>query len=331
MENNVLKSLLKEYEKKKYYKELEFEEKKQEFFNSHTELKEINNILNKCAIDISKAILSGNQEKIKTSKKIYEEKKRIKEEISNKIKFPKDLIEPDYDCKICKDTGYVLDINHKSVLCNCIKQKIYNEQYNKSNIGNINLQNFSNFNYNVYSDEVNKEKYKSNISPRENIRQIVNISKKFIDNFDSPNEKNLLFTGNTGLGKTFLSNCIAKELLDKNKTVLYQTAPILLDSIIDYRFGKNDSKDFYYEILNSNLLIIDDLGTESLNSLKFTEIFNIINSRLLNQNNQITKTIISTNLNLEDLFKTYDERIVSRFVGYYNICRFFGDDIRFKK
>ena len=73
------------------------------------------------------------------------------------------------------------------------------------------------------------------------------------------------------------------------------------------------------------------MGTESLNSLKFTEIFNIINSRLLNQNNQITKTIISTNLSLEDLFKTYDERIVSRFVGYYNICRFFGDDIRFKK
>ena len=331
MENTILKSLLKEYEKKKYYKELEFEEKKQEFLNSHEELKEINNILNKCAIDISKAILSGNQENIETSKKIYEEKKRIEEEILNKMNFPKDLIEPDYDCKICKDTGYVLDLNHKSILCNCIKQKLYNEQYNKSNIGNLNLQNFSNFNYNVYSDEANKEKYKSNISPRENIKQIVNISKKFIDNFDDSSEKNLLFTGNTGLGKTFLSNCIAKELLDKNKTVLYQTAPILLDSIIDYRFGKNDNKDFYDEILNTNLLIIDDLGTESLNSLKFTEIFNIINSRLLNQNNQITKTIISTNLSLEDLFKTYDERIVSRFVGYYNICRFFGDDIRFKK
>ena len=331
MENTILKSLLKEYEKKKYYKELEFEEKKQEFLDSHAELKEINNILNKCAIDISKAILSGNQENIETSKKIYEEKKRIKEEILNKMNFPKDLIETDYDCKICKDTGYVLDLNHKSILCNCIKQKLYNEQYNKSNIGNLNLQNFSNFNYNVYSDEANKEKYKSNISPRENIKQIVNISKKFIDNFDDSSEKNLLFTGNTGLGKTFLSNCIAKELLDKNKTVLYQTAPILLDSIIDYRFGKNDNKDFYDEILNTNLLIIDDLGTESLNSLKFTEIFNIINSRLLNQNNQITKTIISTNLSLEDLFKTYDERIVSRFVGYYNICRFFGDDIRFKK
>lgn len=331
MENNILKSLLKEYEKKKYYKELEFEEKKQEFIDSHAELKEINNILNKCAIDISKAILSGNEENIKNSKKIFEKKKEIKEELSNKINFPEYLSEPNYDCKICKDTGYILDINHKSVLCNCIKQKIYNEQYNKSNIGNLNLQNFSNFNYNVYSDEINKEKFKSAISPRENIKQIVNISKKFIDNFDNPNEKNLLFTGNTGLGKTFLSNCIAKELLDRNKTVLYQTSPIMLDSIIDYRFGKNNSRDFYDEILNANLLIIDDLGTESLNSLKFTEIFNVINSRLLNQNNQITKTIISTNLSLEALFKTYDERIVSRFVGYYNICRFYGSDIRFIK
>ena len=65
--------------------------------------------------------------------------------------------------------------------------------------------------------------------------------------------------------------------------------------------------------------------------MKFTELFNVINTRLLNQNNHITKTIISTNLNLKDLSMKYDERIFSRFVGYYNICRFFGDDIRFKK
>ena len=132
-------------------------------------------------------------------------------------------------------------------------------------------------------------------------------------------------------GKTYLSSCIANELLKKGKTVLYQTAPIMLDSIIDYRFGKNTtSKDIYESLLNVDLLIIDDLGTESMNSMKFTELFNIINSRLLNSNNKITKTIISTNLSLQNLLDNYDERIVSRIVGNYNICYFYGDDIRFK-
>lgn len=106
----------------------------------------------------------------------------------------------------------------------------------------------------------------------------------------------------------------------------------MLDTIIDYRFGKdNSSKNIYDNLLNVDLLIIDDLGTECMNSMKFSELFNIINSRLLNSNNKITKTIISTNLSLQNLFSTYDERIVSRIVGNYNICYFFGDDIRFKK
>jgi DNA replication protein DnaC len=132
-------------------------------------------------------------------------------------------------------------------------------------------------------------------------------------------------------GKSFLSDCISCELLKKGKTVLYQTAPVMLDTIIDYRFNKNNSESIYNSILNVDLLVIDDLGTENLNKMKFTELFNVINTRLLNQNNHITKTIISTNLNLNDLRSNYDERIFSRFVGAYNICRFFGDDIRYKK
>lgn len=141
-------------------------------------------------------------------------------------------------------------------------------------------------------------------------------------------------------GKTFLSDCIAYELLKQGKTVLYQTAPIMLDTIIDYRFRNHKTKDdfqgnvlhdIYHNILTVDLLIIDDLGTETLNSMKFTELFNVINTRLLHQNNHVTKTIISTNLNLNDLRAKYDERIFSRFVGSYNICRFFGEDIRFKK
>ena len=129
-----------------------------------------------------------------------------------------------------------------------------------------------------------------------------------------------------------MSNCIAAELLKKGKTVIYQTAPVLLESVIDFKMNrqKNLNNDFYQSILECDLLIIDDLGTECINNMKFSELFNIINSRLLNSNNKITKTIISTNLNLDNLFSTYDERIVSRLVGNYNICHFFGEDLRFK-
>ena len=129
-----------------------------------------------------------------------------------------------------------------------------------------------------------------------------------------------------------MSNCIARELLKKGKTVLYQTAPVLLDTVIDYKLNKqkNYKEDVLKSVLETDLLIIDDLGTESLNSMKLSELFNIINTRILNLNQKITKTIISTNLNIKDIFNIYEERIGSRIAGYYDIYCFFGDDLRFK-
>ena len=134
-------------------------------------------------------------------------------------------------------------------------------------------------------------------------------------------------------GKTFMSNCIASELLKEGKTVIYQTAPVLLETVIDYKMNKqkNPQDNFYKSVLEADLLIIDDLGTESLNSMKLSELFTIINTRILNLNNKITKTIISTNLNINEIFNNYEERIGSRIAGYYNIYYFFGDDLRFKK
>lgn len=130
-----------------------------------------------------------------------------------------------------------------------------------------------------------------------------------------------------------MSNCIAKKLLQQGKTVLYQTAPVLLESVIDYKMGKqkNPSENIYKSVLEADLLIIDDLGTESLNSMKLSELFTILNTRILNLNNKVTKTIISTNLNIQDIFRSYEERIGSRIAGYYDIYCFFGDDLRFLK
>ena len=129
-----------------------------------------------------------------------------------------------------------------------------------------------------------------------------------------------------------MSNCIAQELLKKGKTVLYQTAPVLLESVIDYKMSKqkNPQDNICQSVLNVDLLIIDDLGTESLNSMKLSELFTILNTRILNLNHKITKTIISSNLNIKDIFNSYEERIGSRIAGYYDIYCFFGEDLRFK-
>lgn len=129
-----------------------------------------------------------------------------------------------------------------------------------------------------------------------------------------------------------MSNCIAQKLLKSGKTVLYQTAPVLLESVIDYKMSKqkNPNDNIYQSVLNVDLLIIDDLGTESLNSMKLSELFTILNTRILNLNQKTTKTIISTNLNIKDIFNSYEERIGSRIVGYYDIYYFFGNDLRFK-
>lgn len=131
-----------------------------------------------------------------------------------------------------------------------------------------------------------------------------------------------------------MSNCIANELLKNGKTVLYQTAPVLLETVINDKMTKNKTnaqKDFYKNVLECDLLIIDDLGTEFLNSMLLSELFTIINTRILNLNSKVTKTIISTNLNIQEIFKKYEERIGSRIAGFYDIYQFFGDDLRMRK
>lgn len=331
LSNSTLNNLLKDYEKKKYTAELNYEKDKADFYTSHPELSEINDKLGKLALDISKAVLKMDNELANKLKKEFYALKKKKEDMLTLNDIPQNVKEPNYECPICKDTGFVSDKTGKNALCNCIKQKMFDIDFNKSNIGNLEKENFDNFSFDLYSDEVNEQKYRAKISPRQNIANIKDIAVKFVENFDNPEEKNLLFTGNTGLGKTFISNCIAKEILSQGKTVLYQTAPIMLDNIIDDRFGKSDYTAVYKNIINVDLLIIDDLGAEVSNQYKIAELFNIINARLLTPNGHITKTIISTNLSMQNIMDTYQERIFSRLASYYNICRFFGDDIRLAK
>lgn len=332
MNNLILNDLLKEYEQKRLRNLRDAENRKKDLYLSNPELQEIDDKLSNISINTAKAILKNNsKEYLEGLKKEIENLKAEKNNLLKTINIPEDYLSPKYDCNICKDTGYVLE-NGKSTMCNCLKQKIYNLEYNQKNINNIQNQTFDNFNINLFSDEINSEKYNFDISPRENIKNIKLAANDFISNFDDINTKNLIFSGGTGLGKTFLSNCIVNELLKQGKTVMYQTAPVMLDDLISDLFAKPENQSgISKNLLTVDLLVIDDLGTETMNSMKFTELYKIINTRLLNQNGKSLKTIISTNLDLNGLFNTYDERLASRFIGYYDIYRFFGDDIRLKK
>lgn len=330
MSTKNIDSLLIDYNQKRIKAELAAEKRKNDFYKAHPKIEELDNKINQISINKAKSALKGENNLTQYDMELNLLKKEKSDYFLNN-NLDLNIFEPDYDCKICKDTGYIKDDNQRLSICSCLKQHLLDISYNNSNLANIKKENFDNFNLNLFSDKIDISKYKIKCSPRDNINNIKKASINFIASFNSFEEKNLLFTGNTGLGKTYMSNCIANELLKQGKTVLYQTAPVLLETIIDNKFNKyknHNTDSFYKSILNADLLILDDLGAESSNSMIISELFTLINSRALNLSSKPTKTIISTNLSIEQIFKRYEERIGSRIAGYYNIYRFFGEDLR---
>ena len=201
MANEVLNSLLKDYEKKKLQAEIDCEKRKEQLYKNVPKLGEIEDELNNFAINMTKNILKNGDsslEKNELEKRITNLKME-KAKILSELHLPSDYLKPHYECRICNDTGYITDSNYKTTLCSCLKQKLFDYAFNKSNMSNLDKENFSTFNANVFSDEVDVAKYKYNISPRRNILNIKDKCLGFVENFDNPNYKNLLFTGNVGL------------------------------------------------------------------------------------------------------------------------------------
>ncbi len=199
MSNEILNTLLKEYEKKKFQAELDAEKRKNELFKKIPKLQQIEDELNKSAILISKNILLNNLSSLEDLKQKSEKLKHEKACILQDANIPTNYLIPNYECSICRDTGYTQKDNYSSEMCTCLKQKLLNEAFNKSNMSNLKKENFDTFNLSLFSDEVDVAKYHFNISPRANIKNIKQKCLEFVDNFDNPNFNNLLFTGNTGL------------------------------------------------------------------------------------------------------------------------------------
>ena len=201
MSNEVLNSLLKEYSQKKLNAELDLERRKQNLYKLIPRLEEIDNELNNFAINTAKNILnnSSDSSSLKNLKDRISDLKKEKELILLQNNYSLDYLKPFYECKICKDTGFILEKNYKTTMCNCLKQKLLDISFNKSNMSNLKKENFNNFNELIFSDEVDLAKYRFNISPRRNISNIKNKCIEFINNFENPDCKNLLFVGSTGL------------------------------------------------------------------------------------------------------------------------------------
>ena len=235
--------------------------------------------------------------------------------------FDESIFEPVYTCADCKDTGYI-----KGEKCHCFKQEVINVVYSQSNIKNILArENFETFSYEYYSEDSIDPA--TGLSALETARIAVNKCRFFIDDFgNSP--KNIFFYGETGVGKTFLSNCIAKELLEKGYSVIYFTAFQLFDILSKGVFERDaDAIAAHKNIFDCDLLIIDDLGTEFMNSFTTSQLFLCVNERILRQKS----TIISSNLGPTDIINMYSERTASRISSNYNIIKLFGDDIRTQK
>ena len=199
MANEILDDLLKQYEHKKFQAELERDKRKTELYKTVPRLQEIEDKLNKMSFSTAKNILNNSQESLDNFYKEIDNLKKEKEKILVSLGYDENYLTPNYECSICNDTGYFLDDNYKTQMCNCLKQKLLNESFNKSNISNLEKENFSKFNELLFSDEVDLARYKFNISPRKNMIDIKNNCIKFVQNFDDPSSKNLLFSGNTGL------------------------------------------------------------------------------------------------------------------------------------
>jgi len=322
----IFNECLREYEKTRDISAKLLLKRRNEVYEAIPRVKEIDLELARTGIDLAKVILSGdsgNGDHAKELNKTNAQLQRERVKLLNAAGYKKTYLDNTYECKLCKDTGF-----QGGVRCACFNQKLIDKHYNMSNLRErLKRENFEYFDIRYYSEEQEQQR---GLSPRANIQRIYQICNDFVKNFDGK-YSNLLFYGDTGLGKTFLCNCIAKDLLDAGKVVLYVTAPELFKFYENYRFNKDelDEPTSYADMVNTaDLLIIDDLGAEFATVIGASELFNIINTRILEQRH----TVISTNLNPgTDFEDTYSQRTVSRLVGNYVMLKFIGTDIRKSK
>lgn len=319
--NSQYDEIMRAYNQTKLRHVREQELRIQEIYRRIPAIREMDRETAMLAAGQARKLLSGDRQSLKELKYRLADIKAQKKALLLGHGYAADAMEIQYDCNLCRDTGYAAGKK-----CRCFRQKEIDLLYHQSNLRQILLEeNFDTFSYEWYDNTALDGKR----SPRANMRYVVQVCRDMIENFADV-KKNLLITGNTGTGKTFLTHCIARELLNACYSVIYLSSSELFDIFSTHQFQDTPESEedmMYAHIYNCDLLIIDDLGSEVANTFTMSKLFTCINERCRNNRS----VIISSNLDIRQIYDIYSERIASRLLSNYERLELYGDDIRIKK
>ncbi len=315
--------------------EREAQKRREEIFARLPELKKLRNQVTDAGVTATRKYMAGDTDARAKFEKVRVTAAQMEETILSEAGLTRDDLEPHYTCPDCHDTGFADD----GQPCHCFTQLSYDLIYSQDRLRYwMQENNFRNFNLSLYPD--------SGADPLtgQNCRDVavdaLGIAASFVRNLTGrevdgnaevmaaiesdpqPADENLIIIGTTGTGKTYLSHCIAKEVLDAGFTCIYLTAAEFVEVAEKAEFQHQPEE--FKNCFDCNLLVIDDLGTEMVNTFTSGAVYRIINERLLNRKH----TVISTNLRLEDIRDKYSDRIFSRICGGYSIIKLIGPDQR---
>lgn len=279
------------------------------------EIKEINDTLFNTGKELIKIIAEGRNRDTSAEIEKIKQKNTGAQELAKQFLvshgYPADYLDMHYTCPKCNDTGYI-----DSSFCECMKSLFGKMMTEKLNAGaHLTLSSFNTFSLNYYLGE-----------DYFTMQKIFNYTKEYAENF-TLNSDNILMTGDTGLGKTHLSLAIANVVLQKGYSVLYDSVINILWNIEREHFSYERSSDILNAVLDADLLILDDLGTEQETKFYNSMIYNIINTRIVRNK----PTIISTNMSYKDISARYGGKVSSRVATLYKGFKFVGKDVRKQK
>ena len=322
LSNSQYDAIMREYGRQQLENQHQLEARRNEIYRVIPAVRELEAEIAGRSVAGAKRLLAGDTGALA---ELREELADLREQKAILIRakgYPEDYLTLHYRCPDCEDTGW-----RQGRKCHCFLRAQMKLLYAQSNLDHVlDQENFSRLSYDYYdSSEIIPE---LGLTNADYMRRVVTGCREFAADFDRKKE-NLLFTGSTGVGKTFLTNCIAKELIDSGHSVIYLSAGDLFEVFSRNKFDYDtpeDMRDTYRYILDCDLLIIDDLGTELNNSFTSSQLFYCINERM----NMNRSTIISTNLSLKQLRDSYTDRVTSRIMRY-RIIPLYGRDIRVLK
>ena len=317
---HIVRFARQELARRKEDSQSQYRQRVQEAYSKVPRLREIDLELRRTMTQAAQAVFTQGGDPVAAMEQVKKENlalQRERKDLAEKY-FTPGYLEEKPICAHCGGSGYL-----GSNMCRCLHALCIAEQ--KRELKRLcNGERFENFRLDLYSDRTDPE---LGVSPRAVMERTFQRCQSYARDFQ-PGAANLLFNGGTGLGKTFLSACIADAVTDKGFSVVYESAPQLFAKLEKNRFEPNEQTRADMDaIMGCDLLIIDDLGTEMGGQFTTSALYILINDRLLAGK----PTIISTNLNTEDMARRYSPQIASRLNGSFLRLPFVGDDIRVKK